>query len=143
MAKTPIHLWVVGIVSLIWNAGGAFDYFMTQTENTDYLAALTPEQQSFINNTPMWFEAAWAIGVWFSVIGSILLLARSRMAGPTFALSLLGLIVASVYTYILSDAGNALAVSGTAALIFTIAIPIILILLWLYARAMTKRGVLR
>lgn len=143
MTRTPIHLWIVGVVSLLWNAGGAFDYIMTQTENPNYLAALTPEQQGFLANAPVWFEASWAIGVWFSVIGSLLLLVRSRAAGPAFALSLLGLIVSSVYTYVISDVGNALAVSGTAALIFTIAIPIVLVALWLYARAMTKRGVLR
>jgi hypothetical protein len=143
MTKTPIHLWIVGVVSLLWNAFGAFDYIMTQTENSDYLAALTPEQLGFLTHAPIWFEASWAIGVWFSVIGSLLLLVRSRVASAAFALSLLGLIVSSIYTYLIADAGNALAVSGTAALIFTIAIPIVLIGLWLYARAMTKRGVLR
>ncbi len=143
MTKTPVHLWIIGALSLLWNAGGGFDYVMTQTENPDYLAALTPEQQAFLTNAPLWFEAAWAVGVWFSVFGSLLLLLRSRYAGSAFALSLLGLIVASIYTYLIADGGSALAVSGTAALIFTVAIPIILIALWLYARAMTKKGVLR
>lgn len=143
MTKTPIHLWLVGVLSLLWNAGGAFDYIMTQTENPAYLQALTPEQLAFLNGTPVWFEAAWAIGVWFSVIGSLLLLLRSRYAGSAFALSLVGLIVASIYTYLIADGGSALAVSGTAALVFTLAIPVILIALWLYARAMTKRGMLR
>jgi hypothetical protein len=28
--KTPWHLWVVGILSLLWNAFGGYDYTMTQ-----------------------------------------------------------------------------------------------------------------
>lgn len=141
--KTPIHLWIVGGVSLVWNAGGAFDYFMTKTENSAYLAQLLPEQLTFLETAPHWFNVAWAVGVWMSVLGSILLLMRLRFAAPAFLLSLVGLIVASVYTYILSDVGDALAVSGTAALIFSIAIPVILVLLWIYARRMVAKGVLR
>jgi len=32
-SNTPKHLWVVGVVSLLWNAVGAFDYFMSKTRN--------------------------------------------------------------------------------------------------------------
>ena len=28
--KTPVHLWIVGIVTLLWNALGAANYLMTQ-----------------------------------------------------------------------------------------------------------------
>ena len=70
--KTPIHLWIVGVVSLVWNSGGAFDYVMSKTQNADYLANLPAEAIEFLNNTPRWFAAAWAIGVWFSVLGSSL-----------------------------------------------------------------------
>lgn len=140
--KTPIHLWIVGVLSLLWNAGGAFDYFMSQTKNPDYMAQLSPEQMAFLDNVPMWFEASWAIGVWFSVLGSLLLLVRSRFARTAFALSLAGLVVSSVYTYGLAEQ-RTFEAGGTAALIFTIIIPIVLILLLIYSRAMTRKGVLR
>ena len=140
--KTPIHLWIVGILSLLWNAGGAFDYFMSQTKNPEYMAQLGPEQIAFLDNLPLWFEFSWAIGVWFSVFGSLLLLVKSRFAGTAFALSLVGLIVSSVYTYGLAEQ-RTFETGGTAALVFTIIIPIVLVLLLIYARAMTRRGVLR
>ena len=35
---TPLHLWVIGALSLLWNCIGAFDYTMTQTHNDAYLA---------------------------------------------------------------------------------------------------------
>ncbi|MDX8351121.1 hypothetical protein [Cognatiyoonia sp. IB215182] len=143
MDKTPVHLWIVGVLSLLWNAGGAFDYVMTRTNAAEYLAAQPPERLTMLNGAPFWFDITWAVGVWFSVIGSLLLLARSRMAGSAFALSLAGLIGSSIYTYGIADGGSMVAAAGPAAIAFTIAIPVILIGLWLYARAMTKAGVLR
>lgn len=143
MAKTPIHLWLVGIVSLFWNIGGAFDYIMTRTNAAEYMAAQPPERLAMLQDAPVWFSYTWALGVWMSVVGSLLLLVRSRFAGAAFALSLLGLIGSSVYTYAIADGGSMVAAAGAGAIAFTIAIPVILVLLWIYARAMTKRGVLR
>lgn len=143
MTKTPIHLWIVGILSLLWNAVGGFDYVMTQTQNAEYIAAHSDAQRGFLTGAPAWFEAAWATGVWLSIAGSLLLLFKSKWAGTAFGISLIGLIIASVYTYVLADGGNAMAVSGTLAVVFTFAIPVILILLLIYARVMTRQGVLR
>lgn len=143
MTKTPIHLWIVGVVSLLWNAGGAVDYVMTKTNAAAYMAQQPAERLAMLERAPTWFSVTWAVGVWFSVIGSLLLLLRSRYAGSAFGLSLLGLIGSSVYTYIIADGGSMVAAAGPAAIAFTIAIPVILVGLWLYARAMTKRGVLR
>ena len=36
----PKHLWIVGILSLLWNAMSAFDYKMTQTKNESYMAVI-------------------------------------------------------------------------------------------------------
>ena len=36
--KTPLHLWIVGVLSLLWNAGSGYDYLMTRLESTAYLA---------------------------------------------------------------------------------------------------------
>src|SRR3546814_16425474 len=76
IAKTPVHLWAVGVLSLLWNAVGAFDYMMTKLGNADYLSAFTPEQIAYFQGFPLWANIGWAFGVWGSVLGSILLLAR-------------------------------------------------------------------
>ena len=142
MTRTPIHLWIVGILSLLWNAGGAVDYTMTKLEMPAYVAALPEASLRMLQEAPTWFDYAWPVGVWFSVIGSLLLLARSRFAGTAFAISFAGLVVASIYTYGLSDGGAMMAMGGPMAIAFTVAIPVLLILQWMYARAMTRRGVL-
>ena len=28
--KAPVHLWIVGFISLLWNAMGVFDYLATK-----------------------------------------------------------------------------------------------------------------
>ena len=140
--KTPLHLWVVAVLSILWNAGGAYDYVMTQFRNIAYLEMLTPEQLLYIVNAPAWFDAAWATGVWASVVGSVLLLARSRLAVAAFAVSLAGLAVSSIYSFVIAQP-NSIAISGSFAIVFTGVVVVVLVALWGYARAMARRGVLR
>ena len=42
--STPWHLWAVGVVALLWNGYGGYDYVMTQTDNAAYMAQFTAEQ---------------------------------------------------------------------------------------------------
>jgi len=91
--------WVIAVISLLWNGFGGFDYVMTQMRNPDYLKQFPADIVSFIDAMPGWVTAAWAIGVWASVLGSILLLLRSGWAVPVFWLSLLGLAVSSCYQF--------------------------------------------
>ncbi len=140
--KAPWHLWMVGLLSLVWNFGGAFDYAMTQTRAAWYMSAFTPEQLAYFYGFPAWAVATWATGVWFALIGSLLLLLRSRWAGSAFALSIIGIVLTSVYTFGIADTSMA-ELTGPGALAFTAAIYVVTIGLWFYARAMRVRGVLR
>jgi hypothetical protein len=140
--KAPVHLWVVGIVSLLWNAYGAFDYTMTELGNRAYLASagLDEEALAYVAAFPAWAVAAWAIGVWGSLVGAVLLLLRSRFAAPAFLVSLAGAVVSFCYQFT-SDAPASFT-SGINA-----AIPVVILILivaqWYYARRMTAAGVLR
>ncbi len=139
--RTPWHLWVVGLLSLLWNGVGAYDYFMTQTDNAAYLSMLTEAQRAMLDSRPVWFDAVWAIGVWGSVAGSLLLLLRSRAAVWAFAASFIGLILSSVWQFGIADP-SALETTGSFALIMTGVIAVGILLMWVYARAMLRRGVL-
>ena len=59
--KTPVHLWIVGVVMLLWNALGAANYLMTQRADDARQAALTPEQWALVEGLPLWVIAAWAL----------------------------------------------------------------------------------
>ena len=140
--KTPVHLWIVGVVSLLWNAVGAFDYTMTKMQNPEYLAAFTPEQQAWFASFPLWANIGWALGVWGSVLGSLLLLARSRHAVSAFVVSLVGLAISCIYQFGLHY-GDLMRMFGTFPMIFTAVIWVILIALFVYARKQAAAGVLR
>lgn len=139
--KAPAHLWIVGGLSALWNAFGAYDYLMTQTANEAYLAQFTAEQRVYFETFPALMDAAWACGVWGALLGSLLLLMRSRHAVLAFGLSLAGLAVSTVYQYALSATPDGLMTGGMIAL--NVAIWIVAIALFVYAWKMRARGVLR
>lgn len=138
--KTPLHLWIVGVVTLLWNAMGAFDYLMSKTQNESYMAAFTPEQLEFFYGFPAWVTASWAIAVWGSVVGSILLLMRSRYAYPALAVSFGAMVITSIHNFLLA---NGLEVMGSTGAIFSAVIFVIGAALVFYSKAMADRGVLR
>src|SRR5215213_4126842 len=102
-ARTPAHLWIVGILSLLWNCFGAYDYLMTRLHNMDYLASMGGDPNvmlAYVEGMPMYAQVGWGLGVWSSVLGSVLLLMRSRYAVQAFALSLIGAIVSMGAQYL-------------------------------------------
>jgi hypothetical protein len=140
-SRAPWHLWVVGGLTLLWNGFGAFDYLMTQTQNEGYMSQFTPAQLEFFYGFPAWLVAFWALAVWGGVLGSLLLLLRSRWAVEVFLVSLLSMVVTTIHNYFIADG---LAVMGGAGpLVFSSVIFLVALGLFLYARAMRRRGVLR
>ena len=136
--KTPWHLWVVGVVTFIWNTGGCVDFVMTQTKNEGYMSAFTPEQLDYFYSFPGWYIVFWALGVWFSLFGSALILFRTKLALPVYLVSLLGFIVGIGYTYFVDVLPGVTAFNY----VFTAAIFFILLFEVWYSFAMKKKGVL-
>lgn len=104
------HLWVVGVVALLWNGLGCFDYVMTQTQGDAWLANMDPSelQMAWFHGMPAWTDAAWAISVWGGLFGAILLLLRRKWALHAFVASLLGWAAGAVYTFGLSNGMEAM-----------------------------------
>ena len=137
--RPPRHLWVVGVVGLLWNLVGAYDYLMTQTQNASYMGKFTPEQLVYFYGFPTWVVAVWAIAVWGGVLGTLLLLLRKSLAVPVLLVSFLAMIATSIHNFLLSDG---VAVMGGAAVAFSALIFAIALGLWQYARAVAGKGVL-
>lgn len=139
--RTPWHLWAVGVLSLPWNAFGATDYTMTQLRHPAWMGQMTPDQVQWIEAAPAVAHASWACGVWGALLGSLLLLARSRHAVLAFALSLAGLAVNTGYQLTAPIPSGHM--DGTFALALHAAIWAVAIALLVYALRMRRRGVLR
>ena len=138
--RTPVHLWIVGILAVLWNAVGAFDYTATQLQLESYMGQFSQEQLDYFFGFPVWMDAAWAIAVWSSILGSLCLLLRKSWAVSLFGLSILGLAVSTVYNFGMS---NGLEVMGSGGAAFSAVIWVVAILLYIYAQGMTKRQVLK
>jgi hypothetical protein len=119
---------------------GAFDYAATQLKLEFYMAQFTQEQLDYFYSFPVWMDAAWAMAVWSSLLGSLVLLLRKTWAVGLFGLAILGLAISTVYNFVLS---NGLEMMGSEAAMFTAVIWVIAVLLFFYARTMAKKGVLQ
>lgn len=140
-AHTPWHLWLVGVIAVLFNAIGAFDYVMSMTQGPSYMASsgMTPEQIAHYVEMPIWMTAVWAIGVWSAMLGSVLILLRNRLAFAVFVVSLAAFLVSLIYTYLLTDGGE---IMGSQMAITSVVITLFLLFFSWYSRLMTKRGVL-
>jgi hypothetical protein len=138
--RVPWHLWALGILSLCWNGYGAYDYLMSISLNASYLAKFPPEMAGIIRSFPVWASCAWALGVWASVVGSVLLLLRSRHAATAFMISIAGALVTFLFDFTLKLPP---ALDTTANRVVPLVILILIVAQWYYAKRMTDAGVLR
>ena len=140
--KAPISFWVISGLSLLWNAFGGYDYIMSRTGNVEYLSQMGDPQVmlAWIDSFPMWSQVMWPLGVWSSILGSILLLLRSRHAVTAFMVSLVGAI-ASFSAQMMSDMPASL--DTLANKIMPLVIVALIVLLWWYARRAAAQGILK
>ena len=137
--RTPAHLWVVGILSLLWNAMGAWDYVATQFKIQSYMSHFSQEQLDFFYGLPKWAVAGWALGVWGAFVGSIALLLRKKWALWCFVVSVVGLVLTTLHNFGLSNGAE---IMGTGGVIFSVVIWIVALVLVVYAWRQSGNGVL-
>ena len=106
-AKAPVHLWIVGLLSLLWNGFGCYDYLMTRMRNEEYFKSMgggvDPQAMlAWVDDFPFYAQFGWGLGVWMGLAGSVLLLMRHRWAVPALGLSLLGAVVGLGYQIFLA-----------------------------------------
>lgn len=137
--KAPMHLWIVGVLALLWNLMGCFDYLATQLELESYMGQFNQEQLDYFYGIPAWAVSGWAIAVWVGLMGTVGLLMRRKWAVVAYVVSFIGLAVSSIYTLLLS---NGLEIMGSTATFMTVVIWVISIFLIWYSRQQAQAGVL-
>ncbi|WP_086734164.1 hypothetical protein [Erythrobacter colymbi] len=135
---TPVHLWVVGIVTLLFNSMGIISYLSTKLGKLEEMG-MTPSQIAFMESYPAWATAVWAMGVWGAFAGSVLLLLRSKWAVPAMAIALAGLIGVTMAENVILDTPADMATP----LGLKLSIWVSTLFLLFYSVRMKKAGVLR
>ena len=136
VSAVPASLWIVGIAGVMWNAFGCTDYTMMKLHNATWLQAggVTADMIAKIDAAPLWGTAGWALGVWASLAGSLLVLGRSRYAVHAFLISLVGAVIGFAWQI---PAGLADPLWLPALIVGIVAAQ------WWFARRMAARGILR
>ena len=127
--KPPAWFWIVGVAGLLWNLIGAA-YYLGDVGVLGGAFAPPADRPEM----PIWATAAFAIGVWGSVLALVLLLMRNRLARPLLWISFIALIVDWTWVFFVSGAG--IEPLGVAVLV-------IALLLALLSDVAVKRGWLR
>ena len=142
LVKTPWHVWLIGVIAVLFNSIGVFDFLMSMAQGAEYLASagMTPDQIAHYQEMPSWMMIVWAVGVFGAFLASVLLLLRRKLAFPIFVVSLAAFLMSLLYTYVLTDGG---AIMGQQMAITSAVIAGLLIFFSWYTRFMVKRGVLR
>jgi hypothetical protein len=144
---TPVHLRIVGILALLWNGFGCYDYLMTRMRNLEYFRSMAPDVDpnamlAWVDAFPIYAQFGWGLGVWMGLAGSILLLMRHRWAVPALALSLAGALLGLGYQIFLAPPPPPPMDSGAMAMMPWVII-IVAALLYYYAHRQHRAGVLR
>jgi hypothetical protein len=135
--KTPWHVWVVGILTILWNGSAAVTIMLAQAGR---MPNLEPDEAAYYAAQPVWFVISTDIALVSAIAAGIALLLRSRAAVWLFAITMIALVVNNGYE-LATGTSRMLVTQG--ALIITCVIIVIAVLQLVYARAMAKRGVSR
>jgi hypothetical protein len=138
-SKTPVHLWIVGVLALLWNLMGGFDYLATQLELEFYMSQYTEAQLEYFYGFPKLMTACWAFAVWGAIAGSIGLLMRKKWAVWAFAISCAGMIVTTIYSFGMTNGAE---IMGAVGVVFSVIIWVITLFLLYYSWSQAKKGVL-
>ena len=146
-ARAPVHLWIVGGLATIWNSFGALDYLMTRMRNKDYFESMMPGVDAeavlaWVDAFPLYAQFGWGLGVWSGLLGSLLLLARSRSAVHAFAASFVGILLGLGYQIVAAPPMPAGAAEGMGGVMPYMIIAVGAALLY-YASRQRAKGVLR
>lgn len=135
--KPSISFWIIGVLALIWNGLGIHGYIQ-QAYNTEGFQSQYPEEHlEIMANQPAWLTAAFAIAVFSSTIGCLLLLMKKKRANLLLKIGLLAVIPQTIYKSFISE-GIPYYSSFEYSMLFMI--PIIAIFLVWYSNNSIKNG---
>lgn len=137
--KPATSFWVISVIALLWNVMGVLAYLGQAFMTDDMKALITKDQLSILENTPAWATAAFAVAVWFGILGCIMMLFKRKIAKTLFIISLLGVITQLCYNLFMT---NAMEVLGTSSLIQPlITLGVSIFLVW-YSKKCADDGIL-
>ena len=135
--KVPLWFRTVAVLGLLWNALGVYMYLKSVGMFGNPLAGLDAAHEALARTVPAWVTGTFAVAVFAGLLGSLLMVAGKRLACPLFVLSLLAVIVQTVWLVAIS---NARTVEGSMALVMPGVVTLVALLLALVAARGAEKG---
>lgn len=142
--KVPGWFWAIAIVMLIWNLLGVLaffgDYVLTHSE--EMMSVLPENQQDLYNSRAGWYTPAFAIGVFFGLLGCITLIMRRKISFIFFVISLIGVALSNIHNFGIQKMHQAMEMTGGQYFATALVILIAIFLVW-FSSNCKKKGWLR
>ena len=135
--KLPVWFWIVAGLALVWNLMGVFAFAAQMTMSAEAIAALPEAEQNLYANYPAWAAVAFAFAVIGGALGCLLLLMRKKFATPVLGLSLAGILVQMIHSFVIA---NSMAVYGPGAVIMPIMVVVIGAALFWWSTRLKNKG---
>lgn len=101
--KPPVWFWVLTGLLTLWGIVGVAGLYLDLSTTATDRAKLDAYDQQLYATRPAWFVACYGVAVWSGLIGSLLLLARRRIAGPLYVVSLIAVLVMFGWMFVATD----------------------------------------
>jgi hypothetical protein len=128
--------WTIAFSSIIWNSMGVHAYLQQAYKTEHFQSMYSEEQQTMIHQLPSYYTAVFAIAVFFSVMASLLLLARNKLAISIFFIALIAVILQTGFNVFIYEGRE---LYGSMEYLMLAFIPLVSLFLYRYSKkALTK-----
>ena len=100
--KPSVAFWIISVLALLWNLMGVMQFIMQVTMTPEALQALPAAEQTLYTDLPTWVTIAFAVAVFGSALGCVLLLLRRKLSTTVFIVAYAGILVQMVYQLFIS-----------------------------------------
>ncbi len=135
--KAPWHLYLIGTAAVLWSAINVFDFLATLTQFGPYMDRFPDAARQYWETQPAGVFVVWALSVFSSLIGSVMLVRRQALAVRVLGVSAISTILAMALSY------SRQAPDYDATRVFAVCIIVVSLLILNYAYHLGKRGALR
>ena len=140
--KPSVWFWILSVIALVWNGMGIMAYLADAYVTDEMIVQMTERQQAFqMLDFPSWYTACYALAVFCGFLGCIFLLIRKSWAIPMFVISFIAVLGQVLHNYILNDIYADMNLSiNSFELSMAVGVPVVSVLLILFARGSARKG---
>jgi hypothetical protein len=135
--KPATWFWVVSALALLWNLMGVMAYLSQVMMTPEAIQAMPENERALRASTPAWATSAFAIAVWGSTLGCLVLLLRKKLATPILIVSYAGVLVQMGHAFFMSKSFE---VYGPGGMVMPVMVLVIGALLIWFSMKAAERG---